>query len=321
MSRPLITAVLMLGLVVGAEHVVLAAEEHFHYHMTFVVALAVGWSWEEAQLIASADLAVDENEETVASLEMTWKKKFLHMSPKSLRFHCFSATDDGKASRRNARNRDVEENLALLEARANQAIDRARHSQNPLEVTQALVAMGVYFHCQQDSWFHSGFGGQWDGHALESFFAMLFGTPDPDQAAARPTKTEHALDEMVSKLTSFRRRWGGPLNEITPYDLSQLKNFLTHPITNKMTQRERAACDQRLAGHWLYRLLHPRGQLVRVPNENIRDDLMRLSPRCRRVQAEVFVEPNAAHWIKVPSARPLKLELDGSLLHTPNTEN
>ncbi len=319
MSR--VTIILALSLLAGTPHVVLAAEEHFHYHITFVVALAVGWSWEEAQLIASTNLAVDENEETVASLEMTWKKKFLHMSPKSLRFHCFSGTNDQRASKRDDRNQDVKDNLAFLEARANQAIDQARQSQNPQEITQAFVAIGVYLHCQQDSWFHSGFGGQWDGHALESFFAMIFGTPDPDQAAARPAKTERALDEMVSKLTSFRRRWGGTINEITQSDLLQFKRFLTHPITNRMTKRERETCDQRLAGYWLYRLLHERDQLVLVPNGNIRDDLVRLSPRCRRVQAAIFSEPNAAQWIEVPSALSLKLGLDGSLLHTPNAEN
>jgi hypothetical protein len=88
-----------------------------------------------------------------------------------------------------------------------------------------------------------------------------------------------------------------------------------------MIKREREACDQQLAGHWLYRLLHERDQLVLVPNGNIRDDLVRLSSRCRRVQAEVFSEPNAAQWIEVPAARSLKLDLDGSLLHTPNAEN
>lgn len=321
MSRLVITVVLMLGLVVGTQHVVLAAEEHFHYHITFVVALAVGWNWEEARLIASANLAVDENEETVAALEMTWGKKLPHMSPKNLRFHCFSATNDRRASKRDDRNQDVKDNLAFLEARANQAIDQAQQSKNPLDVTQALVAIGVYFHCQQDSWFHSGFGGQWDGHALESFFAMIFGIPDPDQAAARPAKAERALDEMLQKLTSFRRRWGGPIHEITQSVLWQFKRFLTHPITNRMTKRERETCDQRLAGHWLYRLLHERDQLVLMPNENIRDDLVRLSPRCQRVRVAVFSEPDAPQWIEVPSALSLKLDLDGSLLHTPTAEN
>jgi len=60
---------LLLSLLISAP--VRAAEEHFHYHITFLVALAVGWSWEEAQFIASADLAVDTNEATVAPAAIT----------------------------------------------------------------------------------------------------------------------------------------------------------------------------------------------------------------------------------------------------------
>ncbi|MFN4218107.1 MAG: DUF6765 family protein [Candidatus Bipolaricaulia bacterium] len=288
-----------------------AAEEHFHYYVTFVVALAVGWSWEEARLIASADLAVDRNEETIASLEITGRSRLLHVSPKSLRFHCFSATDDRRASRDHSRNPDVLENLASLEERANTAIAQARQSQNSSEITQALVAIGVYLHCQQDSWFHSGFGGQWDGHALESFFAAIFGTPDPDQAAARPAKTERALNEMVEKLIHFRRRWGGSTNELTPSDLERLKRLLTHPLTKKMTKRERAVCAQRLAGHWLHQLLSGKIRSG-VPRDNIQNS-MKLSARCWRVHTEVFSESSSSAWVVEPAALPLKLELDGSL--------
>lgn len=290
-----------------------AAEKHFHYHITFLVALAAGWSWEEAQLIASADLAIDENEETTASLEMTGRSQLLHISPKSLRFHCFSATDDRRASREHSRNPDVLENLASLEAQANTALDQAR--QNPHELTQALVAIGVYLHCQQDSWFHSGFGGHWDGHALESFLAMILEIPDPDHTAARPAKTERALDEMLEKLTSFRRRWGGPVNAIAPSDLTDLKRLLTHPLTKKMTKRERAACSQRLAGHWLYKLLSTKDQLSLVPNVNIREDLAKLSTRCQRVHAEVFSALTPSAWIVVPSPLPIHLGLDGRWAH------
>lgn len=300
---------LLVSVLVGAP--VQAAEEHFHYHITFFVALAVGWSWEEAHLIASADLAVDNNEETVASLEITGNTRFLHVSPKGLRFHCFSAKDDRRASRSHTRNSDVLDNLASLEAQAIRAIALAQQSNNPSDITQALVAIGVYLHCQQDSWFHSGFGGQWDGHALESFFALIFGTPDPDQAAARPAKTERALDEMLEKLISFRRRWGGPLTEIAPGDLAPLKGLLTHKLTNKMSKRERAACDQRLAGRWLHQLLSERAQLSVVPADRVLDSPAKLSPRCQRVQAMVFPNPSSRAWVAVPAALTLKLGLDG----------
>lgn len=300
---------LLLSVFVGAP--VSAAEEHFHYHVTFLVALAVGWSWEEARVIASADLAVDTNEETVASLEITGNRRFLHISPKSVRFHCFSATDDRRASRYHSRNPDVLDNLASLEAQAISTIALAQQSKSTAAMTEALVAIGVYLHCQQDSWFHSGFGGQWDGHALESVFAMIFGMPDPDQAAARPVKTERALNEMLEKLASFRRRWAGSSNEITPSDLEPLKRLLTHPLTKKMTKRERTACDQRLAGRWLHQLLSERAQLSVVPAESVHDSAAKLSPRCQRVQAAVFSHLNSRVWVAVPSALTLKLGLDG----------
>jgi hypothetical protein len=300
---------LLLSLFVSAP--VRAAEEHFHYHITFLVALAAGWSWEEAQLIASADLAVDTNETTVASLEITGRSGFLHPSPKSLRFHCFSATDDRRASRNHTRNPDVLENLASLETRANNAIDRASHSQNSLDISQALVAIGVYLHCQQDSWFHSGFGGQWDGHALESLFAVMLRIPDPDQAAARPAKAERALDEMLAKLTSFRRRWGGLTYEITADDLAPLKRILTHRLTTTMTKRERAVCAQRVAGRWLSQLLSEQDRLFVAPTSNVKDGLAKPSSRCRRVQAES--ELSAAAWVAAPPPLTLKLGLDGSL--------
>lgn len=288
-----------------------AAEEHFHYYVTFVVALAVGWSWEEARFIASADLAVDRNEKTIASLEITGRSQLLHISPKSLRFHCFSATDDRRASRHHSRNPDVLENLASLEAQANTAIAQARQSKDSLEIAQALVAIGVYLHCQQDSWFHSGFGGHWDGHAIESLFATILRTPDPDQAAARPAKTKRALDETLEKLISFRRRWGGSTNEITPSDLEHLKGLLTHSLTTRVTRQERAACTQRLAGRWLQQLLSEKA-LSGVPEGNIQDSI-KLSKRCWRVHTEVFAESSSSAWVVVPPALKLKLELDGSL--------
>lgn len=289
-----------------------AAEEHFHYQITFLVTLAVGWSWEEAHLIASANLAVDENEETIASLEITGRSWLPHISPKGLRFHCFSASNDRRASRNHTRNPDVLDNLASLETRAHTAIDQARRSQNPSAISEALIAIGVYLHCQQDSWFHSGFGGRWDGHALANFFAMLLKRPDPDQAAARPIKTERAVDEMLEKLMRFRRRWGGPLTALSPDDLALLKQLLTHWLTTKMTKRERMACDQRLAGQWLHQLLSKKDQLSLAPRDGINDGLAKPSSWCRRVQVAVFPEASSSAWVVVPPALSLKLGLDGN---------
>src|SRR5678815_1521948 len=79
----------------------LAYEADVHYSTTYVLARAVGWSETDALTIASANQGVDENQDTVAALEMdtTSGPSFagyvpgsLHQADKNLRFHCFSNT-------------------------------------------------------------------------------------------------------------------------------------------------------------------------------------------------------------------------------------
>ena len=47
-----------------------AYEADVHYSTTFVLARAVGWSEADALTIASANQGVDENQDTVAALEV-----------------------------------------------------------------------------------------------------------------------------------------------------------------------------------------------------------------------------------------------------------
>lgn len=304
-----LVVIYMLAVPIGD---VAAAESDFHYHVTFAVALAVGWSWAEARVIASANEAVDENEETVASLELTPLTKTPHQSPKSFRFHCFSKTNDRRASRRDDRNPDVKDNLNFLEGRAQEAIDRAKQNNAKADVTQALVAIGIYLHCQQDSWFHSGFGGQWDGHAWETLLAMISIGSDPDHPAARPAKTAKALDETREKLANFLAYWQDSKSEITALDLSLIKKFLTHPATKKMGSRERQRCHERLVGRWLHAHLSQKDQLSQVPAHNIGNDLSYgLSAACRRVYQQVFLSLSPEQWIEPPAWIIPILDLDG----------
>src|SRR3954451_18880887 len=78
-----------------------AYEADIHYSTTYVLARAVGWSGEDALTIASADQGVDENQDTVAALEVDttpgqslagYTTSSLHQAEKNLRFHCFSKT-------------------------------------------------------------------------------------------------------------------------------------------------------------------------------------------------------------------------------------
>ena len=80
---------------------------------------------------------------------------------KNIVFHCFSSSDDDEASNAYDRNQDVKERLQQVEGKVNDRIDRRK---SLADRGRALIAMGVYLHCLADSWSHSGYGGEWDGH-------------------------------------------------------------------------------------------------------------------------------------------------------------
>src|SRR5687767_7839235 len=78
-----------------------AYEADVHYSTTYVLARAVGWSEADALIIASANQAVDENQDTVAALEVEatsnsrvsgYVMSSFRQAEKNLRFHCFSKT-------------------------------------------------------------------------------------------------------------------------------------------------------------------------------------------------------------------------------------
>src|SRR5262245_14205160 len=78
-----------------------AYEADIHYSTTYVIARAVGWPQADAQTIASANQGVDENQDTVAALEVDptpgllfsgYAARSVHQAEKNLNFHCFSKT-------------------------------------------------------------------------------------------------------------------------------------------------------------------------------------------------------------------------------------
>src|SRR6185295_3289120 len=78
-----------------------AYEADIHYSTTYVLARAVGWPEAEAVTIASANQGVDENQDTVAALEVDttpsqtlagYVTGSLHQAEKNLKLHCFSRT-------------------------------------------------------------------------------------------------------------------------------------------------------------------------------------------------------------------------------------
>src|SRR3954465_10338201 len=78
-----------------------AYEADIHFSTTYVLARAVGWPEADALTIASANEGVDENQDTVAALEVDsapgqsfagYDAGSFHQAEKNLNFHCFSKT-------------------------------------------------------------------------------------------------------------------------------------------------------------------------------------------------------------------------------------
>src|ERR1700675_2740533 len=63
-----------------------AFDEDLHYNVTFVLALSIGFSWDQALTIASADQAVDQNLFTKPTEQVAWrsppgKKEYAQHNP------------------------------------------------------------------------------------------------------------------------------------------------------------------------------------------------------------------------------------------------
>ena len=92
-----------------------AFDEDLHYNITLVLALSVGFSWEQALTIASADQAVDQNLFTKPTEQIAWnsppgKNEYAQHTPipmvpltlglslQDYYFHCFSPEKDTRRS-------------------------------------------------------------------------------------------------------------------------------------------------------------------------------------------------------------------------------
>ena len=84
-----------------------AYEADIHFSTTYVLARAAGWTEADALTIASANQAMDENQDTVAALEADttpsstvagYVMSSLRQAEKNMAFHCFSNTsgEDGR---------------------------------------------------------------------------------------------------------------------------------------------------------------------------------------------------------------------------------
>jgi hypothetical protein len=244
-----------------------AYESDIHYSATFVLARAVGWSEADARIIASANEGVDQNEATVAALEMEGLATgSLRQAEKNFRFHCFSATG-GEGGRIAA---DVREVMAgRFAGIPGHAEDAAGH-------TRRLIALGVALHCQQDAHAHVDFGGSCGAHRgncyghthqnlLDQVAFRLLGRHyfNPDHPAVSGGHLLETLEGTVRELQA--RRPGGAARFIPARDLIALSNAL-RASGIELPDDVRMECNRHIAGQWLFDFLRAGGRARDVAN-------------------------------------------------------
>jgi hypothetical protein len=309
--------ILCAGLLVTLQSLTVAQayEADIHYSTTYVLARAVGWPEADARTIASANQGVDENQATVAALELdTTPASSLHQADKNLRFHCFSRTP-GQPGRISA---DVR---AVISAHFAEVPDR---DADPRRNARRLIALGAALHCQQDAYSHIGFGGSCGsyagscyGHTYETFFdQVVFGLLkkhqyNPDHPGVSGRWLLQALQGTVSELAA--RRPKSSLHSIPTGELVALSDDLRASGLD-LPDEVRRDCNRYIAGKWLFDLFHSRGRMQDSP-----DSLEKLAPdvagTCRNASlaSATIVRIPAARFPRLnPDASPYLVQADGT---------
>jgi hypothetical protein len=289
-----------------------AYEADIHFSTTYVLARAVGWSNSDALTIASANQGVDENEETVAALEVDttpspsvagYVTSTLRQAEKNLRFHCFSRTR-GQAGQIST---DVREVISAHFARVPDHVD------DPRLKARRLIALGVGLHCQQDAHAHAGFGGTCGsypgscyGHThqtlLDQVTFRLLGKHyfDPDHPGVSGQRLLEALQGPVRELAA--RRPKGSSRSIRSSELVALSDALRGSGL-ELPHEARHECNRYIAGKWLYDFFHIRG-MIQISS----DTQEKLAPEIARTCKNAALAP--APIVSIPAPRFPRLNSD-----------
>lgn len=141
-----------------------------HYYLRFASALEACFSWDEAHLIASADLMLDKNRTTVA--EKHPFKKY-----NKLNWHAFS--------------RDQE--------RFNELWERVLHEKNP---EMQLIRLGQFSHFLEDWEAHFGWGIRL-GHGITTLMAN-----DPDSLGYSDANNRRMISQSLHHMLQVCAAWG-----------------------------------------------------------------------------------------------------------------
>jgi len=315
--------ILCACLLASLQSVVQAYEANIHYSTTYVLARAVGWPQAEALTIASANQGVDENQGTVAALEMDstpgpaiagYLMSSLHQAEKNLRFHCFSRMP-GVAGRISA---DVRE---VMSGRFADAIARG---DDPRGNARTLIALGVALHCQQDAYSHLGFGGSCGsypgscyGHTYQTFLdQVVFGLLgkhyyNPDHPGVSGQWLLEALRGSARELSARRpqsSRSAIPANALIALSEALRESGLDLP------DEVRRDANRYIAGKWLFDLLHSGSR-----RQNVADRLERLTPDVAGTCRNAALGSATIVWIPAPRYPRLNADASPSLVRADGT--
>jgi hypothetical protein len=238
-----------------------AYEADIHYSTTYVLARAAGWSEVDATTIASANQGIDENQDTVAALEVDtapgpsfagYVTSSFRQAEKNLRFHCFSKThgQTGKIS------------ADVVEVISGHFAGVPDHDAEPRGNSTRLIALGVALHCQQDAYSHAGFGGSCGsypgscyGHSHQTFFDQvafrLLGKHyyDPDHPGVSGERLLEALQGTARELAAHRPHTS--VRSIRAHEVVALTNALRGSGL-ELPDNVRRTCNRYIAGKWLH---------------------------------------------------------------------
>jgi len=300
-----------------------AYEADIHYSTTYVLARAVGWSEADALTIASANQGVDENQDTIAALEVEttpgpslagYVTSSLHQAEKNLRFHCFSKTR-GQAEQISA---DV---LEVISGHFAGVPDRG---EGPERNARRLIALGTALHCQQDAYSHVGFGGSCSsysgscyGHTHQTFLdQVVFGLLkkhyfNPDHPGVSGQWLLETLQGTASQLAAHRPK--DSLRSIPANALVALSAALRGSGL-ELPDEVRRDCNRYIAGKWLFDFFHSGSRTKNRP-----DTLEKLAPEvagtCRNASlasATIVRIPDPRFPRLNPDASPYRVRADGT---------
>jgi hypothetical protein len=300
-----------------------AYEADIHFATTYVLARAVGWSEAEALTIASANQGVDENQDTVAALEVDktpnpsvagYVTSSLRQAEKNLRFHCFSKTR-GQAGKISA---DVAE---VISGHFAAVPDR---DEDPRGDARSLIALGVALHCQQDAHAHAGFGGSCGpypgscyGHSHQSFLDQvafrLLGKHyfDPDHPGVSGRQLLEALLGTAGELAA--RRPKASRRPIPAHEVVALSNALRESGL-QLPDEVRRDCNRYVAGKWLFEFSGADGR-TQGSSRNLETLAPEVAGACKNAalgSATVVRIPEPRFPRLNPDASPYFVRADGS---------